>query len=273
MLQLSNRTLGETDLRRFAPSIFATEAHESRSSKFVPIATYDIVKGLAAEGFVPVHARQSRTRDASRRDFTRHMIRFRQQGQTARVVNQTFPEVVLTNANDGSSAYRLEAGLFRLVCLNGLVVADQRFGGARVAHKGDAQTVIGNVIDATYEVIEQAKGALEAPEQWSQIRLNAEVREHMASVAREIRWGEESADNFSNREVLRIRRSEDADPTLWNTYNVLQENTLRGGLHGRNAQTRRRTTSREVQGIDQDLDVNRRLYGLAKAVRDMIAAG
>jgi hypothetical protein len=34
------------------------------------------------------------------------------------------PEIVLLNAHDGTSAYQFHAGLFRLVCANGLIVSD-----------------------------------------------------------------------------------------------------------------------------------------------------
>ena len=78
------RALTEDQLRRVAPSIFAVEAHESRSAKFAPIPTIDILRGLMAEGFSPVGAKQSRTRDASKREFTKHLIRLRRLDEDTR---------------------------------------------------------------------------------------------------------------------------------------------------------------------------------------------
>ena len=55
-------------------------------------------------------------RDASRIEFTKHMIRLRHRDQktgAARRLGDVFPEVVLVNANDGSSSYVMSAGLFR----------------------------------------------------------------------------------------------------------------------------------------------------------------
>ncbi|WP_029060833.1 DUF932 domain-containing protein, partial [Labrenzia sp. DG1229] len=71
------RALNEDELRRLAPSIFATEAHTSRSERFQPIPTIDILRGLMDEGFMPVGAKQSRTRDESKTNFTKHLIRLR----------------------------------------------------------------------------------------------------------------------------------------------------------------------------------------------------
>ncbi|WP_298966843.1 hypothetical protein [uncultured Roseibium sp.] len=43
------RALNEDELRRLAPSIFARQAHESRSDRFQPISTVDILRGLMDE--------------------------------------------------------------------------------------------------------------------------------------------------------------------------------------------------------------------------------
>jgi hypothetical protein len=69
--------LTDDQLRRFVPSVYAEAAHESRSERYTYIPTAAILAGLRKEGFEPVSARQSRTRDASRYDFTKHMIRMR----------------------------------------------------------------------------------------------------------------------------------------------------------------------------------------------------
>lgn len=52
----TGRALTETEMRRIAPSIFAVTAHESRSERFQPIPTIEILRGLMREGFMPVGA-------------------------------------------------------------------------------------------------------------------------------------------------------------------------------------------------------------------------
>jgi hypothetical protein len=71
------RALTEDELRKAAPSIFATAAHESRSDRFQPIPTIEILRGLMAEGFMPVGAKQSGCRDEGKKEFTKHLIRLR----------------------------------------------------------------------------------------------------------------------------------------------------------------------------------------------------
>jgi hypothetical protein len=65
------RALTEDEMRQAAPSIFATQAHESRSERFRPIPTIDVLRGLQREGFHPVACRQAVTREPGREDFTK----------------------------------------------------------------------------------------------------------------------------------------------------------------------------------------------------------
>ena len=56
--------LTQDEMYKIAPSIFAVQKHESRSERFRPIPTIEILKGLEEEGFVPVGVKQSNSRDA-----------------------------------------------------------------------------------------------------------------------------------------------------------------------------------------------------------------
>jgi len=68
-------------------------------------------------------------------------------------------------------------------------------------------------------------------------------------------------------------------PDLWHTLNVVQENVVRGGLHGmqhgvdpNGRKTFRRVTTREVRGIDQDVKLNRALWMLAERMAELKGA-
>ena len=106
-------SLGNSELAAVVPSLFATEAHESRSDRFVPIPTSHVLDGLRAADFEPVFAQQARTRIAGKENFTRHMLRMRHKSLT-NAEGRAF-EIILTNANDGTSAYKMVAGIFRFV--------------------------------------------------------------------------------------------------------------------------------------------------------------
>ncbi|RYI35884.1 MAG: DUF945 domain-containing protein [Acetobacteraceae bacterium] len=261
--------LSDQELMQLAPSAFATEAHSSRSARYAYIPTADVIAGLRREGFAPVLARQTRPRDASRDGHTKHLIRFRHEGQAnlPRRVGMTFPEVVLINSHDGTSAYHVTAGVFRLACLNGMIVADGPERSVKVPHKGD---VVRQVIEGSYEVLGASRQAIEAADTWAGVTLNRDEQTILAEAARVIRFGDDAgnvATPIQADQFLTVRRTSDAGADLWSTFNRVQEATIRGGLQawGRDSNNqRRRVTSREVTGIDQDVKLNRALWMLGE---------
>ena len=49
----SNEPLSNDQIARYAPSVFADAAHESRGERYRFIPTSDVLQGLANEGFLP----------------------------------------------------------------------------------------------------------------------------------------------------------------------------------------------------------------------------
>lgn len=273
--------LTDDNLMRLAPSIFATEAHESRSARFAPVPTIDVLNGLRNEGFYPASATQSRTRDASRRDFTKHMIRLRHRSDDGRslAVGDSVFEIVIINANDGSSAYRMVPGMFRLVCLNGMMTGTT-YGEVSVRHSGNA---VHDVIEGAYTVLDEAPRVIEAAERWKGMTLTHGEQLALAESAHMLRFPDHYRTDEGRREtpirpdqLLRQRRHGDQGTSLWHTFNRVQENVIRGGLtaFGRDANNRRRrTTTREVKGIDQNNALNRALWSLAERMAELKDAG
>lgn len=264
------------EVREVAPSAFAVQAHESRSDRYAYIPTLDVLRGMEDAGFLPFKATQSKARDITKREYTKHMIRFRASDQTqALAVGDSLPEIVLVNSHDGSSAYHLMAGIFRLVCSNGLVIAESMIGAVHIRHSGD---VVRDVIRASRELIADTPGALERIGQWSQLQLTSGEREAFAGSAHTLRFADAEGQThtpITPTQLLMPRREADRKADLWSTLNVIQENTIKGGLHavGRDQQgRRRRTTSRAVNGIDQDVKLNRALWQLAERMAELKGA-
>lgn len=264
--------LTEDQLRSRVPSIFAQEAHGSRSDRYTYIPTINVMQGLAKEGFLPVAARQCSPRDDTRHEFAKHMIRFRRPDQKYGAVGDVLPELVLVNSHDGTSSYNLMAGLFRLACMNGLVVEAGEIASVRVGHKGD---IVSKVIEGAYTVLDESVKALEAPRDWSQLQLTGSEQHVLAEQAHAMRFAD--ADGvittaIKPQQLLVPRRYDDKANDLWRTFNVVQENVIRGGLSamGRDANNRpRRSTSRAVNGIDQDVKLNKALWALASKMAEL----
>ena len=257
-------------IRNLAPSVFAEQAHGSRSAAYSYIPTSEILSRLMREGFQPYSVMQGGSRDEEKRGFTKHLLRLRHASQTL-TVGGTHNEIVLLNSHDGTSSYRLMAGVYRLVCSNGLVTAQSILEDIRVPHKGD---IAGQVIDGCVTLLENLPAVSESIREMESLRLTEGERQAFAAAALVARYDDQPAP-ITPSQVLTVRRQADAAPTLWNTLNTAQESIIRGGLgyiqrddSGRRI-ARRRT--REIGGIDQNTSVNRALWALAEEMKRLKA--
>lgn len=266
----------EAELRAVAPSIFAGEAHGSRSSRYTYLPTINVMEGLAAAGFLPFDARQSKSRDVTQRDFTKHMVRFRLLKDAGGWRNDVaIPEVVLVNSHDGTSSFQMFGGLFRALCFNGLIISDGRVETIRIAHKGN---VVPEVVEGAYRVLEQCQTAALVQPEWAAITCTEQERRLLANEAHVLRFGEPEfldggkvvpATPIQPEQLLKVRRSEDAGKDLWTTFNVIQENCIAGGLAARHDRKPgewrgRKVRTREVKGIDQDVKLNKALWAITE---------
>jgi hypothetical protein len=257
----SDAPLSDDQIRTVAPSIFAETKHESRSTKYAYIPTSEVLNGLRNEGFMPFMVCQSRARQENRREYTKHMIRLR---HAAQINGAETNEIILINSHDGTSAYQMIAGVFRFVCHNGLICGDE-IADFRVPHKGD---VLGRVIEGAYSVLDEFKEIDENIDEMKALTLSPGEQHAFARAALTLRFDDTDASPVTERQLLAPRRFDDRAADLWTTFNRVQENTLKGGVTGRNAMGKRVTT-RAVNGIDGNVKLNRALWMLATEMRKL----
>lgn len=245
------------ELRERVPAAFATTAHERTTPAYTFISTQNVLAALGEAGFMPVEARQASQRVASPL-HARHLIRLRQRVESIRL-RDSIAELLLLNSHDGTGAYTLRAGVFRVVCLNGLVCSAGDFPVWRVAHRGD---VVAEVVQGALE-ISQRFGLLAASvERMERTRLEPEQRLAFASEAFALRFTGAPEAGLRASQLLEPRRAEDIGDDLWRTFNTVQSNLLGGGLVRRSA-SGRLTRTRPIRAIQRDLELNSRLWDLA----------
>lgn len=250
-------------LRTFAPSVFAEGAHDSRSERYMHISSSEIVNKMAEAGYQPFGLFQGGSRDEVKRNFTKHMIRFRHESMLGRQVGDTHYEVCLINSHDGTSTYRLMAGVFRLVCSNGLVVCDGRMHEARISHSiknaglivEESERVLGSV-PALNDRIGQLMG-IDLSESTSKM-FAEEANKRTAKILNR------SESLFPFQDLLNRRREADSGTDLWTTMNVVQENIIQGGIeYVREGGKHKTGTTKSIRHLQRNVDVNRALWGLA----------
>jgi hypothetical protein len=253
----SQLPLSNAQIAYHAPSVMADAAHESRGERYSFIPTIQVIDGLRAEGFEPYEIRQTKVRDAGKREHTKHMVRMRHASQIS--TKDEVPEVILLNSHDGSSSYQIMSGVFRFVCSNGLIAGDM-FNNLRIRHTGN---VVGDVIEGATRILEDAKQIGYRIEDYKGIQLSQDEQRAFATAALQLRWGDDAP--VTTNRLLSVHRYADMGTDLWTTFNRVQENMMKGGLPGRSS-TGRRTTTRAVGGVNENVKLNKALWTLADSM-------
>jgi hypothetical protein len=258
--------LSDESLAVQAPSVFAEQAVQGVSDRYTFIPTSKIVTRMRAEGWAPVDAREQAVRLENRIGFQKHMIRFQHRAQIGRG-GEYVAEIALVNSHDRSSAYQLHAALYRLVCGNGLMVSDTTFEHISVRHSGGESD---EIIAASFKLLATVPQLTEHVESFRARQLNDTEAKAFAEAAIMLRWDAVQNAPVSAEKVLESRRYEDKGNNLWQVYNRVQENLLRGGQKDysrRRGNGTRHTRTRPVSGLAEDIRLNKSLWHLAEALR------
>ena len=275
MTQTGSIALSNDQIMATAPSVFATAPHHEVSDRYGFMPTIKVVNALRNEGWMPVDATQKNVRDASKRDLTTHLLRFRRIDNDIQV-GDSVVEILLKNAHDRSSAFVLHAGIFRMACANGIVIADSTFNKLSVRH---GKNVVGDIIEGSCEVINEVPAICETVESMQATELTGEERAIFANTAYNFAHGERDEDTLTSQEniinqVLRPKRREDTGHDLWSTFNVIQENIIKGGVRsakvGSNGRVRR-STKRAVGNIDKNIKLNKAIFEMATQMQALKA--
>jgi Domain of unknown function (DUF932) len=239
------------------------------------VPTLGVIEAMIAAGFQPFSATQSRTRIVGKGEFTKHLIRFRHSDVGPLVVGDVIPEVVLINSHDGTSAYKLIAGLYRLVCSNGMMVSDAEIDAINITHKGN---IVQDVLDGSHRLIADTQKSLGTVRNWTKLQLTDGEQQVFAESAHTLRFADSEGKvttPITASQLLVPRRREDVGTDLWHTLNRVQENVIAGGVSAvqRDANGRRvrRVSTRRINGIDQDVRLNRELWSLAAKMAELKA--
>ena len=136
-LDLNNNTfLTSPEIKEKASSIFTTTSAPGTSQKYSHISTKQIIDDMEELGWGVVDAKQVRARKGE--GFQKHLVVFRNNDLFIEGADgdNVFPQILLTNSHDGKNAFTFTAGLFRMICENGLVISTQEFENMKIRHYG-----------------------------------------------------------------------------------------------------------------------------------------
>ena len=257
-------------LKKEVPFAFLDAPTRKVSSKYVHVPTSRVIDDLMSMGWQPVQAAQRRGRAGKTSMFSKHMIKFQNPNLIIKgnEGDDVFPQIILTNSHDGTQSFKFMMGLYRLVCSNGLVIADEEFASFKIRHMGysfeDLQQLITNAVEELpkkVEVINTMKSVELTENQQKDLAFKAFLlRQGIAlesEQAKEVKISDEVLEN-----ILETQRAEDAGNDLWVTFNRVQEAITQGGFQGALQGAKIRKV-RKIKSFEKDLKLNQQLFDLA----------
>lgn len=257
--------LSKDQLRAKVPLAFAEGPTREVSSKYVFANTETVIDDMATLGWYPVDGGQRKARANSTTEYSPHMVKFANKDVVIEGKNDdiSYPQVIVSNRHDGLGAFGFMAGMFRLVCSNGLVIATAEFASLKVAHKGYTFDELREVVGKRVEALPQQ---VEVMNQMKEVELEPHQKRTLALDGLLLRSGikptSEAVKDFQYDghvidDILTPVRKMDEGNDLWSVFNVVQEKMVGGGF---------RANKRVIRGInsfEKDLDLNKKLFSRA----------
>jgi len=266
---LTTHFLSNDELHSICPMMFKTQpTNPAVSDKYVMATTMDVVNDMAKLGWYPVEAKQCRAKKNSKGIRSFHMVAF--QNPDIKVLNgdeiEAYPRIILQNSHDGFNSFKFMCGLYRLVCSNGLIVADEEFANLAIRHINYTFEELRDTINV---VVAKLPQKIEVLNQMRNTELSEEEKTDFAKKVIKIRKGLDVDDNLDISDdtvvdILTPTRNEDEGNSLWHVFNVLQEKVIKGNFNFSSDGTKSRKMRKIVSPV-KDIKINMDLFNVANS--------
>ena len=247
------------EIRENAPSVFQSNQFEGLSDYYTHIPTTRVMTDMEVLGWKVVKADEVKAR--VRQGFQKHLLTFQNPEVTitSNDGDVVIPQIILMNSHDGKSKFKFAAGLFRVVCSNGLVIADEEFANLEIRHMGYTFEELQQIMT---QIVEKLPLTVESMNIMRNTELDREAQIEFAIKCIETRFEEDQVIKLDIDSVLTPIRNEDMGGDLWSVFNVVQEKVLAGGFDVISKKGKVRK-AREVKNFVQDQEINKKLYEVA----------
>lgn len=259
MESVGQATTKQLDLSNVS-TINASAPARKVSDKYSLASTRSILDIFGAQGWVPSQYQERKVRNLELKGTQTHSVVLANESlNRSLAVGSTLPRIVVKNSHDGTTSLQMLSGLFERICANGLIVGTSA-SDIRIRHMSLSEE---SIVAGVHQCIRSIESALMLSERMKAIKLENDQRVRLAEEAIEMIWDGEKYSIMPNSLLWNHRRDQ-REPTLWNTFNTIQEHVIRGGVTQRR-EDGSRIRSREVKSIDRNIELNRKLWDLAES--------
>ena len=258
----SAKYLTKANIMSMAPSVFSEVASDEVSKHYTHIPTERVIDDMEVLGWKPIEAKQVKARTKHTKGFQKHLLVFRNDDV---VINgedgdTVFPQIMLTNSHDGKNAFQFQAGLYRMICSNGLVIADEQFESVKMRHMGYS---FEDLQDMIKEMVAKLPLTVESMNKMKAIEMAEDQILAFAKDALNARFTKKEMNRIEVdlKELTTPTRKEDKGSDLWSVFNVVQEKLIEGDFQYRAGGKIRQ--ARVIKNFKQDMKINKKLFNVA----------
>lgn len=244
------------DIKTIAPAIFSTSADPKMSNKYSFVPTIELMENFTNEGWQLASVKQN-----GKGAYGVHELRFRNGELPA--VGDTLVEAIVRNSHNGMTTLNVGAGLFRLVCSNGLTVATSTAEQFNIRHTGFNPDDVKRLTESFAKKLPTIQNSVD---KMMDRMLTEGEKIEFAKNASIIKWGMGSIPASLNMEELitPIRKDDEGDD-LWKVFNVVQEKFIKGGVEYKSNKGRK-TSLKGLKNIMATNQMNTKLWTLAETL-------
>ena len=254
--------LNDAQIKEQAPCVFNESSSAEVSKHYTHIPTSKVINDMRTLGWDVVDAKEVKARKNSTKGFQKHLVVFRNPDVIINGKNDdtVFPQVLLTNSHDGKNAFTFTAGLFRMICENGLVVSTSTFEDVKMRHMGYSFEELQVKIK---EMVEKLPLTVESMNKMQATELGEKKAVEFAKKALTTRFPEDELKRIKIdiKDILKPVRVEDSGDDLWSIFNVVQEKIIEGDFEYVAGGKLRK--ARQIKNFKQDQKINKDLFELA----------
>jgi hypothetical protein len=236
---------------------FPTQPSSEVSDRYMFIDSRQVIEDMRDLGYVVAGIRKPNHR-TDQGNYGLHEIDFRLEKYMLHPPAES-PRILFLNSYDGSHKAQIISGVFRQVCSNGLVVgttmAKQKF-----MHLGDFAEDLLTQIKENARLSEKVFNRIE---NYKGIELDKGIYLELAKEAVKLRYPDNTIE-INPMTILQPRRKEDTAKDLWSTFNVIQENLVKGGIPSINKKGKVKPLT-SLKQITQTNKLNMQLWDLTES--------
>ena len=224
------KVISKDELIKICPAVISPQS-PSVKSRYVHINTMDVIEQVLNSGGWNI------TKAIGKDQYGYHQVILTQNDSFENTdrLGKLFPQIKVISSHDGTTKFQMLMGIFRLICDNGLVAPMKNTSETNtVKHIGIDTDYVNGVIENTLSNGYGIIGKISKMRN-TDIFEDAKIDLINTALLTKGRIHENEATNFVSKlndktyeSICQINRPQDAGNNIWNVFNTVQENVLRG---------------------------------------------